>query len=264
MQKCKPHVDLGGVLAGLSRGEYSWIPHLLKDLNRIPKNAGVLWSEEPSEAGEAHRGAALQFARRVGDVWPGLVERCYEANALAASVSSSAPSSGVVDDENGATGGEEGPYSKQQLYPLPKEEDLNNWSHHSSLETVADPIFRRAMRGLPGAVSFVFGMYQDWQLIQVPKKVLEAVFSTGLTTTPRRGVFFVSPLCTRFRLESTEPPRPENTQADSALEAAKKAPPAATDDDEAEEGCACVGGGLRAFLDLRIRRHYQRRCVRRP
>jgi len=192
MQKCKPHVDLGGVLAGLSRGEYSWIPHLLKDLNRIPKNAGVLWSEEPSEAGEAHRGAALQFARRVGDVWPGLVERCYEANALAASVSSSAPSSGVVDDENGATGGEEGPYSKQQLYPLPKEEDLNNWSHHSSLETVADPIFRRAMRGLPGAVSFVFGMYQDWQLIQ----------------------------------------------ADSALEAAKKAPPAATDDDEAEEGCA--------------------------
>ncbi|KAH8061094.1 hypothetical protein JL722_4390 [Aureococcus anophagefferens] len=54
---------------------------------------------------------------------------------------------------------------KRQLYPLPKEEDLNNWSHHADLSTVQDEVLRRALRGQP-QVSFVMGMYQDWDLIQ--------------------------------------------------------------------------------------------------
>uniref|UniRef100_A0A7S3JYK2 Helicase ATP-binding domain-containing protein n=1 Tax=Aureoumbra lagunensis TaxID=44058 RepID=A0A7S3JYK2_9STRA len=49
---------------------------------------------------------------------------------------------------------------------LPAEEDLKNWSHHSSIETVADDVLRAALCGsYSSLVSFVFGLETNADLI---------------------------------------------------------------------------------------------------
>jgi len=46
---------------------------------------------------------------------------------------------------------------------MPKEEDLNNWSHHFNAETTNDEYLREAVRGTD-LVSFVFGLEVSWDL----------------------------------------------------------------------------------------------------
>ena len=53
----------------------------------------------------------------------------------------------------------------QDQIGMPDEENMRNWSHHYSTDTVDDPVFRAAMRGYD-AVSFVFGLEVTWSLIQ--------------------------------------------------------------------------------------------------
>ena len=53
----------------------------------------------------------------------------------------------------------------QDQIGMPDEENMRNWSHHYSTDTVDDPVFRAAMRGYD-AVSFVFGLEVTWGLIQ--------------------------------------------------------------------------------------------------
>ncbi|OQR83876.1 DNA repair and recombination protein RAD54 [Achlya hypogyna] len=48
---------------------------------------------------------------------------------------------------------------------MPAEEDLNNWNHHYSYDTVADEIMREAQAG-SSLVSFVFSCRVDWDLFQ--------------------------------------------------------------------------------------------------
>ncbi|CAN0316648.1 unnamed protein product, partial [Ectocarpus sp. 6 AP-2014] len=51
---------------------------------------------------------------------------------------------------------------------MPKEEDLNSWSHHYSTDTADDPVFRGAMMGTGDSlVSFVFGLEVTWDLLSV-------------------------------------------------------------------------------------------------
>ena len=58
---------------------------------------------------------------------------------------------------------------KPQL-EMPKEEDLNNWSHHFSTDTVADPYLRKATQGTD-LVSFVFGLDVSWDLTQKQNQI---------------------------------------------------------------------------------------------
>ena len=53
----------------------------------------------------------------------------------------------------------------QEQIGMPDEENMRHWSHHHSVDTVDDPIFRAAMRGYD-TVSFVFGLEVTWSLIQ--------------------------------------------------------------------------------------------------
>lgn len=53
----------------------------------------------------------------------------------------------------------------QEQIGMPDEENMRSWSHHSSTDTVDDPVFRAAMRG-SDAVSFIFGLEVTWSLIQ--------------------------------------------------------------------------------------------------
>jgi hypothetical protein len=45
------------------------------------------------------------------------------------------------------------------------EENMRSWSHHFSVDTCDDPVFRAAMKGYD-QVSFVFGLEVTWSLIQ--------------------------------------------------------------------------------------------------
>ena len=53
---------------------------------------------------------------------------------------------------------------KPQL-EMPKEEDLNNWSHHFSTDTIKDPYLKKATLGTD-LVSFVFGLEVSGDLTQ--------------------------------------------------------------------------------------------------
>jgi len=50
-------------------------------------------------------------------------------------------------------------------HEMPKEEDLNNWSHHFSVDTTEDAYLRQAVTGTD-LVSFVFGLKVTWALTQ--------------------------------------------------------------------------------------------------
>ena len=154
----KPHMDLGAVKTKLAARGYATIQQVLKDLRLVERCCRKLF-----DAGHATLNAAALMMRQVEDGWPGLVPQLYAANA-AADETAAAAADAVVCAPCDAPA-EDGDGFKRQLYPLPKEEDLNNWSHHADLSTVQDEVLRRALRGQP-QVSFVMGMYQDWDLIQ--------------------------------------------------------------------------------------------------
>ncbi len=72
----------------------------------------------------------------------------------------------------------------QEQIGMPDEENMRQWSHHHTTDTVDDPVFRAAMRG-SDSVSFVFGLEVTWSLIQQrqqeeeDKKALEAIQEAG-------------------------------------------------------------------------------------
>jgi hypothetical protein len=49
---------------------------------------------------------------------------------------------------------------------LPAEEDLLNWSHHGSVDSVDDDVLKAALADKPGLVSFAFGMRVDADLVK--------------------------------------------------------------------------------------------------
>lgn len=72
----------------------------------------------------------------------------------------------------------------QEQIGMPDEENMRHWSHHHTTDTVDDPVFRAAMRGLD-SVSFVFGLEVTWSLIQQRQQdeedrlALEAIQEAG-------------------------------------------------------------------------------------
>ena len=150
----KPHADLGSVFAKLrpdAPGLYGTIPDVLKDLRRIQRTADKIFVDVPEHP---TRLAAQKLVQQVDALWEGLVQELYDCNKESADPAAAVCS--IIEAGGGF---------KAQQHPLPKEEDLNNWSHHASLETCGDEVLKKALKGRDD-VSFVFGMYQDWDLIQ--------------------------------------------------------------------------------------------------
>ncbi|KAJ8613667.1 hypothetical protein CTAYLR_003158 [Chrysophaeum taylorii] len=165
----KKAIDLSQITFKLQSNAYTKISEVVKDLKAVPRAAKKLWDE-----GDAQFSAADLFAVEIDPFWAQLVPELMAANATERAAAgaegqpthdgSPPPPPPPLEIEE-----EQLPFKKQQ-YPLPKEEDLNNWSHHSSVATIEDPVFKKAMRKIPDAVTFVFGMYQDWDLIQLDMK----------------------------------------------------------------------------------------------
>ena len=91
-------------------------------------------------------------------------------SSSSSSSSSNSSSSSSSDRASTSTGGVDsrrsslGPPFKPQ-HEMPKEEDLNNWSHHFSASTCDDEYLKKAVAGTD-LVSFVFGLTVTWDLTQ--------------------------------------------------------------------------------------------------
>ena len=69
------------------------------------------------------------------------------------------------DDDGGADKPARCTVCKPQV-GLPAEEDLLNWSHHGSVDSVDDDVLKAALADKPGLVSFAFGMRVDADLVK--------------------------------------------------------------------------------------------------
>ena len=160
---------------------------MLKDLRRIKRTTDKLWpdiNEHPT------RLAAQKLVQEVDALWEGLCDEMYAANAE--SKSSTTETCTILEPQ------EPGEGYKPQQYPLPKEEDLNNWSHHAPLETCGDEVLKKALRGRDDG-TFVFGMYQRGNQ---SSSALQFGVSRGVREVrlALRGRLYLSGIVSKFEL----------------------------------------------------------------
>ena len=162
----KQPIDLGTIKAKLGAdlslsSAYKSTPAFCKDVNKIFSNVMKLF--EPNTE-------IVEVARRLQNWW------MEEWRALAPKLMSMKSNDNQKENEgnvgvNDDTGvscafvnNERGEDFQEQI-GMPDEENMRHWSHHHSVDTVDDPVFRAAMRGYD-SVSFVFGLEVTWSLIQ--------------------------------------------------------------------------------------------------
>jgi len=87
------------------------------------------------------------------------------STSTSASSSSSSSSSSTADDSKGSRRNSLSQPAHKPQHEMPKEEDLNNWSHHFSVDTCDDKYLRQAVTGTD-LVTFVFGLHVNWELTQ--------------------------------------------------------------------------------------------------
>lgn len=154
-QRVKQPVDLGTIhrkltLTADQPQAYTSVSGFSKDVNRIFSNVSKVWAE-----GDDIAGAALRLHKWWISEWTSVVPALMSLR----------PCSEVEDGNDQPTFANERGECFQEQIGLPDEENMRNWSHHYSTDTVDDPIFRAAMKGY-GSVSFVFGLEVTWSLIQ--------------------------------------------------------------------------------------------------
>lgn len=175
----KQPMDLGTIKRKLSNATknqgYSDVSQFSKDVNRIFSNVAKLANKTSTPAvdelvEDSHRLQAY-WLDRWADLVPILMGMKPENKEP------DADGDGAVD----ANCTEEGAFSSlhnkrgedfQEQLGMPEEENMRSWSHHHSVDTVDDPVFRAAMRGYDH-VSFVFGLEVTWSLIQEKKQEQE-------------------------------------------------------------------------------------------
>lgn len=166
-QVVKQPIDLGTIKAKLGAdlslsSAYKSTPAFCKDINKIFSN--VIKAFEPNTE-------IVAVAKKLQSWW------MEEWRALAPKLMAMTSSDGQADEEsngdalNDDTGvscafvnNDRGEDFQEQI-GMPDEENMRHWSHHHSIDTVDDPVFRAAMRGYD-SVSFVFGLEVTWSLIQ--------------------------------------------------------------------------------------------------
>ena len=157
----KRPIDLETIRARLDNEAYKKPPDFSKDVNRIFTNVMKVW--EPGQE-------IVDCARRLQtwwmEQWTVLVPKLFSMKADSDSDNSN-PDKPLVEDEqiNCAYVHNERGENFQEQIGMPDEENMRDWSHHNSTDTVDDPVFRAAMRGFD-SVSFVFGLEVTWSLIQ--------------------------------------------------------------------------------------------------
>jgi Bromodomain/Zn-finger in Ran binding protein and others len=166
--KVKQPIDLGTV-----RSKLEWLPDkpsgyesisgFSKDLNRVFANVLKVWAPG-SEIAEAARRLQAWWI----DEWTQMVPTIMSMKSDNDEPNLHDQHQASKDTPTFSESNERGENYQEQI-GLPDEEDMRCWSHHHSVDTVDDPVFRAAMRGYD-SVSFVFGLEVTWSLIQQRKQ----------------------------------------------------------------------------------------------
>ncbi len=160
--------------------EYHSVLSFVKDVNTVFSIPEKVWRNEPTHP---LRIAANNLKRMFDREWAVLVQDVLGLRDSALADLRDAKRNGPisVDGEDlrhyGGEVGNEGKLAFQEQMGMPAEEDLNNWSHHFSTDTVDDEIFQLALAGTGDrVVSFVFGLEVTWSRLQArdAEKVKEA------------------------------------------------------------------------------------------
>ena len=163
----KQPMDFGTVLSKLDKKNnstgYSSPAEFSKDVNRVFSNVLKVW-EPGQELADAAGRLQLWWVKQWTELVPKLMS--MKTDSGQEKENSDPQCSGEYDENNRLASylNERGEDYQEQI-GMPDEENMRNWSHHYSTDTVDDPIFRAAMRGYD-AVSFVFGLEVTWSLIQ--------------------------------------------------------------------------------------------------
>jgi hypothetical protein len=164
----KQPMDSGTILGKLAQppehaAAYSSVSGFSKDVNRIFSNVMKVWSP-----GDAIADASRRLQSWWVEQWTEVVPRLMTMKAC--DDDEEEKSEEDEDPVDAALGScislrnERGEEYQEQI-GMPDEENMRQWSHHHSTDTVDDPVFRAAMRGFD-SVSFVFGLEVTWSLIQ--------------------------------------------------------------------------------------------------
>ncbi len=142
-----------------TKSYYKKVSEFAKDVNRIFSNVIKVWEPEQDAIADASRSLQCWWLERWTELVPVVLsmkpddeekkDKEDEGDALDCCAN--------VHNERGE--------DYQEQIGMPDEENMRNWSHHHTTDTVDDPIFRAAMRGCD-AVSFIFGLEVTWSLIQ--------------------------------------------------------------------------------------------------
>mmetsp|Transcript_5618 Transcript_5618/g.8144 ORF Transcript_5618/g.8144 Transcript_5618/m.8144 type:complete len:358 (+) Transcript_5618:2468-3541(+) len=161
-KQVKQPMDLGTIRSRLDlpvgkQNAYDSVSGFSKDVNRIFSNVLKVWVPGQDIADGARRLQGWWMSEWTSVV-PVLMsmkldeEICHDS------------SKDCEKDSSFTCGNERGNNFQEQI-GMPDEENMRNWSHHHTTDTVDDPVFRAAMRGCD-SVSFTFGLEVTWSLIQ--------------------------------------------------------------------------------------------------
>ncbi len=146
--------------------KYLSVPAFVKDVNMVFSIPEKVWRKEP-----AHplRVAANELKHTFDREWAALVQEVVGMRDSSLADLLDAKRKGPIVTDGGVyeigNGGEN--LAFQEQLGMPAEEDLNNWSHHFSTDTVDDGLFQLALAGTGNrVVSFIFGLEVTWSRLQ--------------------------------------------------------------------------------------------------
>ncbi len=150
--------------------EYHSVLSFVKDVNMVFSIPEKVWRNEPTHP---LRIASNNLKRMFDREWAVLVQEVLGLRDSALADLHDAKRKGPIfaDEEDlrnyGGEVGNGGKLAFQEQLGMPAEEDLNNWSHHFSTDTVDDEIFQLALAGTGDrVVSFLFGLEVTWSRLQ--------------------------------------------------------------------------------------------------
>lgn len=149
---------------------YGAVSAFSKDVNRIFTNIIKVW-----DLGEDIADASKRLQAYWLEKWTQLVPTLMCMKTDDVEKKSDEGPKDAIDEllQSCATVNNERGEDYQEQIGMPDEENMRQWSHHYSTDTVDDPVFRAAMRGTE-AVSFVFGLEVTWSNIKQRQEDEEA------------------------------------------------------------------------------------------
>ncbi|KAL3920273.1 MAG: hypothetical protein SGILL_003346 [Bacillariaceae sp.] len=164
----KQPMDLGTIQKRLSlpldqAQAYKNTATVSKDVNRIFNNVMKVWSPGEDEIADATQRLQSWWMGQWQILVPILMSMKPDAETADDEGEAKAPESGDVETCT-AIQNERGDDYQEQI-GMPEEENMRDWSHHHTTDTLDDPIFRAAMRGYD-SVSFTFALEVTWSKIQ--------------------------------------------------------------------------------------------------